>query len=569
MTTATRAASISALAALVLAAVWLFWPSSLGGGTTYVSTHGISMEPGFQTGDLAILRPADSYAVGDVVAYRSESLDTIVMHRIVAGDANGFVTQGDNNDWLDEDRPTEGEILGTLFLRVPQAGKAIGAVRSPAVLAVLALAGSAVIALLSRSRGRHTRRGSRRGPAGRRSGSGSTQSRRTSGFSMPVRALARQVALGSAVVAVLAAGAAVVLARMPVTQTETATVSVTQEGQFTYGGEAVPGTTYPSGVITTGDTVWTRLAQGLTVSFTNTISGPELADLSGAMRLDVSVTAADGWTATFASSDVVAMADRTATATVAVDTQAAQQLLDAHYAEIGTPGGQATLTVTPVAQTLGTVQGHRFTAGSPAPLAFILDATSLRPAGDLTSDLAPTSGTPVEFQEVVPRTFPLLALTVPLGIARSAAGIVLVLALVGLGAGAWIGRSVRGGVADQFLVKHADRIVPVAAFTPGPAVIDVSDAESLHRVAERFDTVVLHHAGPDEDVFVVRDLDATYRLVVPGIPARQRGKPPVPTRTPVTAPEPAPLAEDLTAPLPMVVTVPTSVSSGLWSGRFA
>ena len=77
---------------------------------------------------------------------------------------------------------------------------------------------------------------------------------------------------------------------------------MTQEGQFTYGGEAVPGTTYPSGVITTGDTVWTRLAQGLTVSFTNTISGPDLADLSGAMRLDVSVTAADGWTATFASS---------------------------------------------------------------------------------------------------------------------------------------------------------------------------------------------------------------------------------------------------------------------------
>ena len=44
------------------------------------------MEPGFQTGDLAILRPAGSYAVGDVVAYRSESLDTIVMHRIVSGD---------------------------------------------------------------------------------------------------------------------------------------------------------------------------------------------------------------------------------------------------------------------------------------------------------------------------------------------------------------------------------------------------------------------------------------------------------------------------------------------------
>jgi hypothetical protein len=117
-------------------------------------------------------------------------------------------------------------------------------------------------------------------------------------------------------------------------------------------------------------------------------------------------------------------------------------------------------------------------------------------------------------------------------------------ALLALGVGAWVGRSVRGGVADQFLVKHADRIVPVAAYTPGPAVIDVSDAASLHRVAERFDTVVLHHAGPTEDVFVVRDLDATYRLVVPGgLPRPRRSKPPVPAaRTPrriVRGPKPA------------------------------
>ena len=136
----------------------------------------------------------------------------------------------------------------------------------------------------------------------------------------------------------------------------------------------------------------------------------------------------------------------------------------------------------------------------------------------------------------MPRSFPVLAFSVPIGVARIAAGGILALALVALGAGAWIGRSVRGGVADQFLVRHADRIVPVDAFTPGPAVIDVSDAESLHRVAERFDTVVLHHAAADEDVFVVRDLDATYRFVVPGMPGRQRGKPPVPARAAVRRP---------------------------------
>jgi hypothetical protein len=158
--------------------------------------------------------------------------------------------------------------------------------------------------------------------------------------------------------------------------------------------------------------------------------------------------------------------------------------------------------------------------------------------------------------------------SVPIELARIAALGVLAIALVVLAAAAWIGRSSRGDVADQFLIRHADRIVPVASFTPGPTVIDVSDAESLHRVAERFDTLVLHHAGEDEDVFAVRDVDATYRFVVPGSPDRQRGKPPVPA--PAGVPDPA----DMTAPLPVIIPappalqVPLRVSSGL-RGRFA
>ena len=44
---------------------------------------------GLPTGDLAVLRPADDYEVGDVVAYRSDGLDTTVMHRIVERDGTG------------------------------------------------------------------------------------------------------------------------------------------------------------------------------------------------------------------------------------------------------------------------------------------------------------------------------------------------------------------------------------------------------------------------------------------------------------------------------------------------
>src|SRR4051794_12867730 len=107
MNSVPRVVSTSALAALVLATVWLFWPSTLGGATTYLTTHGISMEPRFHTGDLAVLGAADGYSVGDVVAYHSDSLNTVVMHRVVSGDAAGFTTKGDNNGWLDPDHPTE------------------------------------------------------------------------------------------------------------------------------------------------------------------------------------------------------------------------------------------------------------------------------------------------------------------------------------------------------------------------------------------------------------------------------------------------------------------------------
>jgi signal peptidase I len=547
MNAATKATSISAAVALVMVAVWLFWPLQLGGGTTYVGTHGISMEPRFHTGDLAILRSAPSYAVGDVVAYRSESLNTTVMHRIVALDDDRFVLQGDNNTWLDEDHPEQGEVLGKLFLRVPQGGTVLGTLRSPAALVVLGLVTAVLGALVRRPRGRHATRSSRRRRPALRAPS----------FPMPIRARARQTALTAGGIALLASVAGGVLLAVPSTQTDTRTLEVTQRGEFSYSGSAEPGTTYPDGVVSTGDTVWTNLASGVTVSFADTISGTDVAGLQGAMRLDVAVASSDGWSAYLTSSPVVDLVDGKATATAPVDAAQASALLRRHYAEIGVQGGSATLTVTPVVAAAGTVRGLPFETGSPAALAFTLDANSLRPAGD-AAQLAPTTTTPVTVQQDGPRRFEVLGVAVPIALARFVAAAALALALVVLAAATWIGRTARGDVADEFVVKHAARILPVAAFDPGPTVIDVADPESLRKVAERFDTLVLHHAGPEADVFAVRDVDATYRFVVPG-GTEARARPPVPV----------PAEDDLTAPLPVVVPAPlTSVSAGLW-GRFA
>lgn len=530
MNAAARAARTSAVAALVLAAAWFFWPVQLGGATTYVVTNGISMEPAFSTGDLAVLRPADSYEVGDVVAYHSELLNTKVMHRIVAVEGDRFVLQGDNNDWLDEDRPSEEEILGKLFRQVPQGGKALDAITSPwsiglIVAVVLGLFGTSDTVRRARRRGRHAPR--------------RTRAAASVHFSMPTRAQARQVAITSGAVALLAAVAGAVLLALPSTQSQTRTEQVVQEGRFTYAGTAEAGTTYPTGVIATGDPIYTKLVDALSVSFEHTVTGPGLDAVDGSMRLDLSVATADGWTASLGAGPAVPVEGETATATAPVDPTLAAALVGRHNAEIGGNAGAATIVVTPVVEITGTLQGRPFTGAELAPMAFGLDTTSLRPPAE--SSFAPTAQAAVDIDEVVARTFTVLGVDLPIGAARLIAFVVLAVAVLVAAVTGWIGRPRRGDAADQFAVRNASRILPVAGLSTGSNVVDVSDADALRRVAERFDGLVLHHAGPDGQTFAVQDAETTYRFVFPETAVTRTPPPPPPSVRIAPAPPTIPL----------------------------
>jgi signal peptidase I len=95
--TVPRSSAMSVAVLVVLVAGWLVLaPTRFGGSTDYVTTHGISMEPRFHTGDLAVVRPAADYRVGDVVAYHSDLLHTVVLHRIIGRDRDRYVFKGDN-----------------------------------------------------------------------------------------------------------------------------------------------------------------------------------------------------------------------------------------------------------------------------------------------------------------------------------------------------------------------------------------------------------------------------------------------------------------------------------------
>jgi len=144
------------LPVLGLAVAWFFLlrPDFLGGPASYIIVSGQSMEPGLQSGDLAVLRERPQYQTGDVIAFAVGDGGAVI-HRIVGGDAeDGFRTRGDNADGPDLWRPTPDDIGGSVWFSIPGIGRWIAQLRSPAVLAALSAALALVLILTGDDRRR-------------------------------------------------------------------------------------------------------------------------------------------------------------------------------------------------------------------------------------------------------------------------------------------------------------------------------------------------------------------------------------------------------------------------------
>ena len=263
------------------------------------------------------------------------------------------------------------------------------------------------------------------------------------------------------------------------------------------------------------------------------MSGPALTGLRAVSGSLVTIATPDGWTGTLMNSPTTTLNRGTMEARVLLDPAYAADVMKRHAAEVGASDGSATLTVVPQVTLGGAVQGHPFAAASPAGISLSLTPTTLRPSASGTAAFNPSVSTPVKTTVVVPRRFQLLSVSLPLALARILAGVVLALAVVVLAVAGWIGRKRPGNVADDILLRSAARILPVTGFTPGTSVVDVSDAESLRRVAERLDTLVLHLDGEDGHTFAVQDIDTTYRFVLPTSTKPRPPRPPAPVTRPL------------------------------------
>jgi len=109
-----------------------------------------SMEPVIKTGSLVIVKPAETYEIGDIITFSQLNKDKIPFtHRIydikIDEGVPVYITKGDANNAPDDRQITEKNIIGKVLLTVPYAGYAVDFVQKPIGFALIILIPAAII----------------------------------------------------------------------------------------------------------------------------------------------------------------------------------------------------------------------------------------------------------------------------------------------------------------------------------------------------------------------------------------------------------------------------------------
>ena len=315
--------SLRRWAAMVLAGVVILVAAAFATGRVgYVVTHGVSMQPTYHAGELVVIEPAGSYHIGDIVAYHGGPNGTTeILHRIIGGNANGFVIKGDNNQSTDLTHPRADQIIGKAVAHIPQIG---GLISSPIThaLVLLALLGLIIIFIKKPA----PKPGAAYG------------SRRESDQSTTVwkSLLALDVILLAAIGLTfgLASSAATPSAAPP-----------TQTAMLSYQAAVPRSDTYPTGRISTGDPVFVNLLHTLGVTFHYSTDAPT-ATINGTVRLDAAVSTPSGWHTTLPMVAPTALVGGGATVTATLDLASIQTLETAVAKATGVGAGAIDIAVT-------------------------------------------------------------------------------------------------------------------------------------------------------------------------------------------------------------------------------
>ena len=343
--------------------LFLLAPTQLGGSTIYTSTVGDSMEPMFHKGDLALLRPASTYAVGDVVLYESPVLHRPVLHRILVIQNGHYFFKGDHNDFVDPGYATRSELLGKLWVHIPKAGKALSFIGKPQHSA--ALAGLAVLFLAFPGTRRRRRRRKR------------VNDRKGLHLHRP-----RHPAEDILTVALLA-GTALALAvafTTPLKRTVQVPGAYRHSGTFAYSAPVIkPSAAYPSGFARTGQPLFIEDFKTVTIKYAYRFASQLPHGVLGTVGLAALLSSeSSSWHHTYVLAKPRPFRGDKATIRVSFPLQGLTSIITQLAVASGSPSAEYDIVLQPTVHVHGFVDGEAIDSTFAPTLPFTLAGPTLK-----------------------------------------------------------------------------------------------------------------------------------------------------------------------------------------------
>ncbi len=495
-----RIGVIAAATGLVaVVALWLsVGPTQLGGPASYATIVGSSMEPILERGDLAVVREQESYRPGDAVLYDDPGLGAKVLHRIIRVEGGRYVLKGDNNAFVDETRPGEAQIVGKLWTSVPRAGLVAEWVHQPRH-AALVVGLTTLLAL------------------GSGAGFGLARRRRPPSGSEPTDVQPLLALVGGAF-ALFALLGLLAFTRSPV-RSELVEEAYSHQGSIVYSARVAPNAAYPDGLVTTGQPVFLRLVERLRVEFRYRLDSRDTVAARGRIGLEARLADGRGWSRTLPLAAERPFRGLDAKVAGTLDLRRVQRLVDELQELTGSGQAAYSLTVLPRVSVTGRNGAAPIDSSFEPSVAFDLADLRLQPNLEAGAGVGPFAPRQAESAtRTVPNRLELGPVELSVGAARrlSLLGLAMAVLVAAVFAGP-LRRRHEGDEAAQIAARFGALLLPVATRPPDWArVTELTDMESLVRLAEHHGRMILHLADGSRHSYVVEEGGNVYRYSTGG-----------------------------------------------------
>ena len=106
---------------LIIVVIFFLFPQlNIPGSYKIFLVQSGSMSPTINTGDVIVVSPTKNYRNNDIITFSGPSFT--ITHRIVNSNSSEFITKGDANKVVDQDKISQNKIIGKVVCILPKIG---------------------------------------------------------------------------------------------------------------------------------------------------------------------------------------------------------------------------------------------------------------------------------------------------------------------------------------------------------------------------------------------------------------------------------------------------------------